>query len=214
MMTGWSRRLIVVGLLALSGCAAARTHPIELADRPATALVVMDMQRDFLEDAGRMPVSRDQVSGVIVANNRLIDFASRSGLPVIYVVNAFAPSDIANLFRRGAAVAGTPGAALDSRLHVIGDWRIAKTEGSAFGNPQMDALLQRLQVGRLIITGVYAGGCVSDTVRAALQRGYAVTVVRDAVADAGPGQVDGACDALRRQGATVTDSQALSAAGP
>ena len=54
---------------------------------------------------------------------------------------------------------------------------------SGFANTDLDVLLKRHGVHRLIVIGLIAHTCVESTVRFAAELGYEVTVVKDATAD-------------------------------
>jgi nicotinamidase-related amidase len=176
-----------------------------------TALLVLDMQRDFLEDAGRLPVARDQVAGLIASTNALIESAAASGALVVYILNAFPRSAwLANLFRRGAAIEGSTGAELDPRVLVRGSNRFTKTRGDAFSNRALEAYLRERGVERVIIVGVFANACVKATVRGALARGFGVTIVRDGVAAGDDRARRNAIAAMERRGALVRDAAVCS----
>ena len=54
---------------------------------------------------------------------------------------------------------------------------------SGFANTDLDLLLKRHGIQRLIVIGLIAHTCVESTVRFAAELGYEVTVVKDATAD-------------------------------
>ena len=54
---------------------------------------------------------------------------------------------------------------------------------SGFANTDLDLLLKRQGIQRLIVIGLIAHTCLESTVRFAAELGYEVTVVRDATAD-------------------------------
>jgi ureidoacrylate peracid hydrolase len=54
---------------------------------------------------------------------------------------------------------------------------------NGFANTDLDLLLKRHGVLRLIVIGLIAHACVESTVRFAAELGYAVTAVKDATAD-------------------------------
>ncbi|MDP7731590.1 isochorismatase family cysteine hydrolase [Mycobacterium sp. TY813] len=54
---------------------------------------------------------------------------------------------------------------------------------SGFANTDLDLLLKRHGIQRLIVMGLIAHTCVEATVRFAAELGYAVTMVKDATAD-------------------------------
>jgi len=74
------------------------------------AVLAIDLQRDFLEDEGRIPVARSQVEALIAAANSVTASAAAHGVKVVYVGNEFPRSQwLANLFRRNAALTGSRG---------------------------------------------------------------------------------------------------------
>lgn len=171
---------------------------------PDAALLVIDLQRDFLESGGRMPIAPSQVEPLLTAANGLIDAAVTHAIPVIYVVNAFPRSQrLQNFFRRGAGIAGTMGAEIDPRVHVVAGATFAKEQGDAFSNPALDAFLRAKSIVRLTLIGVFAPACVRATTRGAIRKGYRVTVVSDGVGARSDGARDRALSRIARDGATV-----------
>lgn len=147
------------------------------------ALLVMNMQKDFLGEHARLPVARDQLQLLLETTNKMIAKASTAGIDIIYIGNEFEPRDwLANLFRRGAAIKGRPETALDSRLQVVNDNYFATIRPDAFSNPGLQQWLEQREITHLIMVGVFAAWCVSSTALAAKNRGYQVTVITDAVA--------------------------------
>lgn len=172
------------------------------------ALLLIDFQRDFLRDDGRMPVDAGQRQPVVVAANRAVAAARARGDAVIAIGNEFRRGDWGNLFRRFAAVAGSEGARWDERVAIDGAPYFAKWRGSAFCNPDLATYLQGLGAEELALAGVYASGCVSATARDALGRGYRVAVLSDAVADRGDAARARALKRLERAGATIAKTGA------
>jgi nicotinamidase-related amidase len=179
----------------------------------ARAVLAIDLQRDFLEDDGRMPIARAQAPGVIAVANAVTAAADRSGAKVVYIGNEFPRSQwLANLFRRGAALAGSRGGELDPRVEKRSSTYVSKAEGNAFSNPALGAFLRAAGAEELIVLGVFAGGCVAATTRAALRAGYRVTLVRDAIGAASDAARDRALAKLERAGARVTTGDEVVAA--
>jgi nicotinamidase-related amidase len=169
-------------------------------------LLLIDFQKDFLADDGRMPVSRGQVAGVLVATRKAIEQAQAGGDLIIRIGNEFRPGDrIGNLMRRHAAMAGSAGAAWDDRASVgtAEAVYLPKWKGSAFCNPELGGLLAREGVDRVTLCGLYARACVTATAREALSRGLQVTVLRDAVACRSDGSREAALRRLARRGAEL-----------
>jgi nicotinamidase-related amidase len=175
------------------------------------ALLLIDFQRDFLRESGRMPVAANQVGPVIDAANRALLKAQAEGVPVITIGNEFRRGDwLANLFRRFAALAGSDGARWDERVPRDGLRYFAKWRGSAFCNRDLDRFLRDENVGHVDLAGLYASACVSATARAALKRGYRVAVLSDAVADRSDAARDRALRRLERSGVAITAPEAAS----
>jgi nicotinamidase/pyrazinamidase len=181
--------------LALGGCERATTgERIPIYDRPQVALVVVDVQKEFLEPGGRLPVAQSQVAPMLAAANSLVENARSLGVELVYV--------------RSESPAGGE---LDSRLLQPSGPVFRKDRADAFSNPQLDQFLRSHAVDHLVLAGVFADASVYYTAEAAMNRGYKVQVVRDAVASTSDARRDHALDALLREGVELIGSeQALS----
>lgn len=62
-----------------------------------------------------------------------------------------------------------------------------KTANSAFSNPVLSKRLRRMQVSALLVTGLYAGQCIRETVLDAVAAGFYCRVVADLTLDNMPG---------------------------
>jgi nicotinamidase/pyrazinamidase len=174
------------------------------------ALLVLDLQVDFVDPAGRLPISRDQISPVLAAANRAIAAANGGRLAVAYIGNEYGVWDIpGNWFRRGAAMKNSCGSALDPRVtRIAGTPYFAKHRGDAFSNDALDHFLVSNAIGRVVLAGVYADACIYCTARSAINRGYRVTVLADAVGAASDEDRRAALRSLSRLGVdaeTVAD---------
>ncbi|XP_075510281.1 putative inactive nicotinamidase At3g16190 [Primulina tabacum] len=160
-----------------------------------TALLVIDMQNDFILPGGPMHVKGGEaiVPNVIKA----IEVSRSRGIPVIWVVREHDPlgRDV-ELFRRHFYSSGKPkptskgskGAELVDGLDIKdGDYKLVKTRFSAFFNTHLHSYLQGVGVKKLVIIGVQTPNCVRQTVFDAVALDYeTVTVVVDATAAATP----------------------------
>ena len=75
---------------------------------PKTALLVLDMQEDFGENA-KLPINKEQVPAITAVVNSLIDDFERNGQLIIYVKSEFPKHAIGNRIRNYAAIEGSPG---------------------------------------------------------------------------------------------------------
>jgi nicotinamidase-related amidase len=134
-----------------------------LANRPNTALLVIDVQNCVVEGAPR----RDEV----VANvGSLVERARREEVPVVWVQH----SDD-NIER------GSDGWRIVPELQP-GDAEplVEKNYGDSFEDTSLESVLSDLGVGRLVVVGAQTDACVRSTLHGALVRGYDTTLVSDA----------------------------------
>ena len=120
---------------------------------------------------------------VIESANAVLDgVVLPSSLPVL-IVNQFPRSaHIGNFLRHNAAIVGTAGAELDSRIRRRSDAIVfAKSAPSAFSNPDLGRFLRGHGIKSLFVFGVFAEGCVRATALDAKRQGYDVTVPMDAI---------------------------------
>lgn len=147
-----------------------------------TALLLIDLQVDFLQPSGRKSVGDRRAASVIACAARLLNQAAQNGVPTAFVVNQFRPDDrIGNVLRRHAAIRGSKGAEIDPRIPPSAAPVFPKDRSNAFSNPMLDRHLRAQGTTHLLITGVMAEACVRATAVAAIKKGYAVTVVDEGV---------------------------------
>ncbi len=147
-----------------------------------TGLLLIDIQRDFLQPSGRMFVGKKQADNVIKCALRLISFAKSNNVQPILIVNRFPANDrFGNFFRRHAAIAGSVGAEIDPRIVSQGFPCFTKETSDAFSNAELNDFLRGQGITHLIIVGVYAEGCVLSTAKGAMKRGYEVTIASNGV---------------------------------
>jgi len=200
------------------------THEERLAR--GCALIVVDLQRDFVHPDGHCAKSMDvaHIGSVVPANVRLISLARQYGIPVIYTLvtqhpeGAYAsPRWIADNFRYPNfepvhCIEGTWGWELhDEIIAASGDVMLRKYRRSAFVGTNLVDLLRTLRVETLIVSGVAATGCVESTVRDAIEHDFFVVVPADCIGDGTPELVRAACESFERMllPGDLTDSSQL-----
>lgn len=172
-------------------------------DPARTAVVVIDMQRDFIEPGGFGASLGNDVSlmrAAIAPCQALLAGARAAGLLVIHTREGHRPdlSDApraklergAPSLRIGAAgpmgrilVRGEPGHALIPELQpAAGEPVIDKPGKGAFYATDLGAILQHRGIESLIVCGVTTEVCVHTTVREANDRGYRCLVPGDCCA--------------------------------
>jgi maleamate amidohydrolase len=203
----------LLGLLVLAACDGPTSGArIPIYDQPQIALLVLDLQRDFVETGGLLPVAAEQVAPMLATTNRLVANAAELGVDVVYVRNEFPKNAwIGNWLRRGAAIEDEPGAALDPRLDRVNERVFTKQRGDAFSNANLDAFLRTRGIDHLVLAGVFADRCVLYTAQGAMNRGYKVQVVQDAVAAESEARRDGALASLRDRGVELIAGERVEA---
>jgi nicotinamidase-related amidase len=169
-------------------------------DPATTAVVMIDMQRDFLEPGGFGAMLGNDVAllaPIVPACVKLLALARTSGMTVIHTQEAhdatLADCPPAKRARGNLAcgigdpgplgrvlVAGEPGAGfVPELLPQPGDIVLRKPGKGAFHATALDAMLHARGVTHLLIGGVTTEVCVQTTMREANDRGYECLLVTD-----------------------------------
>lgn len=171
------------------------------ADPTSSAILLIDLQVDFLRAEGRLPVDGSAVPPLLDFVREVVAEANEVGVPVIHIVNRYPRWSVGNLFRKFAAIEGSAGAAVDDRVpRTDAEPVFAKSRADAFSNPKLETWIRERGIERVFALGVYADACVRRTVEGALARGIAVTVPRAGVASRSKAAVDRGLRAITRAG--------------
>lgn len=147
---------------------------------PRKALLVIDVQEDYTGLNGKQPPLFKDIAGQIVAINGLIEHSWNSGMVVVYIRQIF-DNNIITRFLVGRTIKGLPGTELDSRIKMVNQNDFTKKISDAFSNPRFEEFLINNQVNEVYLVGLDAAYCVYYTGLGALNRGYKVTAVSDAI---------------------------------
>jgi nicotinamidase-related amidase len=168
------------------------------------ALLLMDLQIDFLAIDGRLPVGAVKAERVIAVANCMAALFAEQQRPIIVIANQFKRSDtFGNFFRRYAAMEGTEGGDIDPRVLVRDARSFSKAKSSAFTNPDLADYLKAALINRLVICGVYAEGCVRATAFDALRAGLETVVISDGVASKRTATCKWALTHMRKRGVRI-----------
>lgn len=140
----WVVALLTVVLLA--GCSFETTGTaIQKYERPQTALLVLDMQEDFLGTNAKMPIDAEQIPRITGVVNALIDQFEADGQPIIYVKSEFPKRAIGNRIRHFAAIEGSPGTEIYGKIKISGNAIFSKREPDAFSSLEFEQYLCRIK---------------------------------------------------------------------
>jgi biuret amidohydrolase len=189
-----------------------------------TALLVIDMQRDFLEPGGFGESLGNDVSklaAIVPTVQRLLAASRAAGLFVVHTRENHAP-DLSDCppakrnrgkprLRIGDAgpmgrvlIRGEPGADIIAKLAPIaGEMVIDKPGKGAFHATGLDDTLRARGITHLLFSGVTTEVCVQTTMREANDRGYECLLVEDATASYFPQFKQAVLEMVRAQGAIV-----------
>jgi len=171
--------LVLAALLA-GGCDRETSGPrIGVYDHPQIGLVVIDAQKNFLDD---------QAGGLLATADQLIEGAPGLGVDVIYVRSEH-------------------GGEFDPRLRGTHEPAFPKQRFDALSNPDLEAYLRAHEIDHLVLIGARADSSIYYTALGAKNRGYKVAVVGDALAAGSADGRDTSLEALRRRGVEIIPSE-------
>jgi nicotinamidase/pyrazinamidase len=186
-----------------------------------TALLVVDVQNDFADPAGSLYVRGGEE--VLPLVNQEVERAAGAGAMVVYTQD-WHPESTPHFAKDGGiwpvhCVRDTWGAEFHPQLHVEGEVVRKGTGGedgySGFSmrHPttgeetptELEALLRRGGVSKLVICGLATDYCVKETAIDGLAKGFQVLVLPEAVraVELEPGDARRAFEDVRRAGAVI-----------
>ncbi len=190
-------------------------------DPRTCALLIIDMQRDFLESGGFGEILGNDVSQLrrtIEPNRKLLAAWRSLSLQVIHTREGHR-TDLADLPAakrmrgRGKRCIGDPGPLgrilvrgeaghdfIPELYPVPGEPIIDKPGKGAFWATDLHAIMQNRGIKQLIVTGVTTEVCVNTTVREANDRGYDCLVLSDCVGSYFPEFHDMGLKMIKAQG--------------
>ena len=179
-------------------------------EKQITALLLVDPYNDFISEGGKI---WGRIKAVAEANNcvpnmlRSLQAARQAGLRVFYAMHRrYRPGD----YETWKYIAPIQKAACEHKSFEYGTWggeirdefkpqagEIVAAEhwcSSGFANTDLDLMLKKHGIHKLIVVGLIAHTCIEATVRYAAELGYEVTMVSDATADYSDGEMHAALE--------------------
>ena len=154
-------------------------------DPARTALVVIDMQNDFVHQGGGLLVPDAQAT--IPAIRALLELARAHGMRVVYSQDTHRDGDPEWRIWPEHAREGSWGwEIVDELAPARDDVVLRKLRYDAFYGTPLDHLLRLWGVDTLVICGTVANICVHYTAASAALRWYQVVILRDAISALDP----------------------------
>jgi len=165
-----------------------------------TAVILIEFQNEFCKEGGKLYGGvKDEIArqGTIPNAVKLAEGARQKGAVVIYAPFVFNPQYCSEHEMKGIVKAvadgnafreGTWGAAIIDELKPTASDKVVsgKCTLCGFNNTDLGELLQGAKVKNVAIAGFLTNFCVESTSRTAYDKGYAVTVIKDATAATSP----------------------------
>ncbi|WP_085558546.1 cysteine hydrolase family protein [Carnobacterium iners] len=177
----------------------AKPYGFEL-DLETTALIIIDMQRDFLYPGGfgeQLGNDVSTTSSIIPNVKRVLDKAREKGMLVIHTREGHRPdlTDLpASKAKRGGGIGeeGPMGRILvrgeyghdivDELQPIEGEVILDKPGKGAFYQTDLETILKNKNIKSLLLAGVTTHVCVQSTIREANDRGYECLMLEDCCA--------------------------------
>ena len=191
----------------------------EASPQVGDALVIVDLQRDFLP-GGALGVARgDAVVGAM--NDYLARFVANR--LAVFATRDWHPANHCSFVAQGGpwpphCIAGSPGAGFADGLRLPADAKVIskatkadRDAYSGFDGTDLQSLLRQAQIKRLYVGGLATDYCVLQTVKDACASGFTVLLLGDAIAavNAHSGDGDRAIEQMQAAGAALTDRNAV-----
>src|SRR6059058_1357271 len=212
LMLGPTGALPVDSSAATRGFVTVDAKPEPIAINPKnTAVIVVDMENDFVSKGGMFDRAGADISGAqkaIAPTAKVLAAARATGMKIIYLRMAYQP-DLSDLgapdsvnrtrhlkFGGGQTIRAPDGR--ESRIMIRANWgtdivnelkpqsgdiTIYKTRFSGFYQTDLDTTLKKLGLKYLIMAGVTTSICVDSTVRDAMFRDYLCVLLKDCMSE-------------------------------
>jgi len=203
---------------------AAQPYDYELPNINSVALIIIDMQRDFLELGGFGDILGNDVSklqSIVPTVKKLLDGFRSLNLPIFHTIEGH-NSDLSDCpiskIKRGKGkltigdvgpmgrilVLGEAGNSIIPELAPLsGEAIITKPGKGAFYCTNLESMLLEKGITHLIFGGVTTEVCVQTTMREANDRGFECLLIEDATASYFPEFKQATLEMIRAQGGII-----------
>ena len=147
-----------------------------------SALIILDMQKYFLEASSHAYVSNAQA--IIPGIRALIETYSNNHLPIIFTQHVNTPQDVGVMAKwwRDLISEQNPLSDITDELDTSTGTRLRKSQYDAFYHTELADLLRGQRVTQVVICGVMTHLCCETTARSAFVHGFEVFFTIDGTA--------------------------------
>lgn len=181
--------VLMMCMLVSAVCMKAQSsYPTADVEKHDVAILIIDMQNDFVDPKGKLCVAGAKAT--IPAIQNLVKYGKSKNWKVVYIVRDHRTSGVdvdaprIPLFtdgKTGYCVPGTWGGALvDGLTPESDDLIVSKFRNSAFFNTQLDLVLRRMGVKTVVLAGTQYPNCVRGTANDAMSYDYETVICTDA----------------------------------
>ncbi|ARO15685.1 isochorismatase (2,3 dihydro-2,3 dihydroxybenzoatesynthase) (Superoxide-inducible protein 1) [Ketogulonicigenium robustum] len=184
-----------------------------MADPKKSAIILVDVARDFIEPGGTIadsggPEYIARAKAIVPHLKALIEGARAKGATVLYSSDEHTDDDLELRKWPPHAMKGTKWAEIVDDLAVQpGDLNFPKTTYSGFQCTNMESVLRARGIDTLYITGLHTDCCCRHTSGDAFQRGFNLVWVTDCLDALTPAAHQAGLDYFRAYYATEGDTQ-------
>jgi nicotinamidase-related amidase len=189
---------ILIGFILVALCAEAvfvasvyimltqATQGVRIAEykNPQKALLVIDVQEDTTGITAP-PLSPYKGNAEYITRlNKVIEYMNSKNILIVYVKQEFDGlwgKTLSWTVFGGSNIKGNPGTKVDKRIAMLSNYKFSKSQGDSFANPKLNEFLTEQRVNELYLTGLDPEFCIYATARGAMNRGYKVNVITDAI---------------------------------
>ena len=183
-------------------------------DPAKSALIVVDMQNDFVKEGGSLVVP--DAEGTIPAIRALLDLARQSGMQVVFTQDTHTEGDPEwEIWPQHVREGSWGWQIVDELAPREDELVIRKVRYDAFYGTHLDHFLRIWDVDTLVLCGTVANICVHYTAASAALRWFRVIIPKDATSALDPFDLE---SSLRQTSflfaGTITQSKSIKVADP
>jgi len=199
--------VVIASLLSIVSCGLNDKNITKIGnyDNPQKALLVMDMQIDFIDENGKFPIEKNQINDLIAIINHTIDDFHKNDYEIIYIRNIFNKNDKNNKYRNYSGIEGTSGIEIDPRINIVSENIFTKNSSNAFTNKDFENYLIQRKINELYLCGVMADVCVYETSLGAFNRNYKVNYISNAVGAISAKDIEKTIQKLKKKGINIIE---------